>query len=209
MLFLGGRWVQPSTSQIIEVISPATQEKIGQVPLAAPADVHAACAIAREAFDNGPWPRMSPLERQEVLAEVVTILNERAQEFKQLLALETGQPSGIIDMMQFGSGLASLQFYATAAEKFVWREVRDGIYGPTLVTREPIGVVGAVIAWNVPFFLACSKLGPALLAGYTVVLKPAAETPLSAILLAEVFAEAGLPEGVPSVVPVDPTPAVH
>jgi acyl-CoA reductase-like NAD-dependent aldehyde dehydrogenase len=97
-----------------------------------------------------------------------------------------------------------LQYFATAVDKFAWKEVRDGIYGQTLVLREPVGVVGAVVAWNVPFYLACNKLGPALLAGCTVVLKPAAETPLSTNLLAEVFSEAGLPPGVLSVVPGGP-----
>src|ERR1700744_771709 len=200
-LFIGGAWTEPSTSEVIEVFSPATGQKVGQVPLAAEADVNAACAAARKAFDEGPWPRMTPTERQAVLAKVAAAVEERADEFKHLLTLETGQPAAIIDILQFGPGLASLQFVANAADKFPWHEVRDGIYGQTLVLREPIGVVAAVVAWNVPFFLACNKLGPALLAGCTVVLKPAAETPLSANLLAEAFAEAGLPEGVLSIVP--------
>ncbi|WP_445270961.1 aldehyde dehydrogenase family protein, partial [Streptomyces sp. DSM 41634] len=95
-------------------------------------------------------------------------------------------------------------YYAGAADKYDWKDIRDGIYGQTLVIKEPIGVVGAVIAWNVPFFLACNKLGPALLAGCTVVLKPAGETPLTTNLFAEVLTEAGLPEGVLSVVPGGP-----
>ena len=87
-----------------------------------------------------------------------------------------------------------MKYYATAADKFVWKDIRDGLYGQILVTREPIGVVGAVIAWNVPFFLAGNKLGPALLAGCTVVLKPRPR-PRFGVPIAEVFAEAGLPEG--------------
>lgn len=200
-LFIGGHWVEPSTTEVIEVFSPATGEKVGQVPLAAEADVDAACAAARKAFDEGPWPHMSPQERQAVLAKAVELINERADEFKHLLKLETGQPATIVDMMQFGAGVSGLQYYAGAADKYTWKDIRDGIYGQTLVLKEPIGVVGAVIAWNVPFFLACNKLGPALLAGCTVVLKPAAETPLTTNLFAEVLADAGLPEGVLSVVP--------
>lgn len=203
-LFIGGVWTEPSTSEVIEVFSPATGNKVGQVPLATEADVNAACAAARKAFDAGPWPRMTPAERRAVLAKVAAAVEERADEFKHLLRLETGQPAPIIDILQFGAGVSALQFVANAAEKFPWQEVRDGVYGQTLVLREPIGVVAAVVAWNVPFFLACNKLGPALLAGCTVVLKPAAETPLSANLLAELFAEAGLPEGVLSVVPGGP-----
>ncbi len=202
-LFIGGTWTEPSTSEVIEVFSPATGKKVGEVPRAAKADVDAACAAARSAFDEGPWPRMTPTQRQAVLTKAIAMVEERAEEFKQLLTLETGQPATIIDIMQFGSGVASLKYFA-AADKFTWKEVRDGIYGQTLVLREPVGVVGAVVAWNVPFFLACNKLGPALLAGCTMVLKPAAETPLSTNLLAAVFAEAGLPLGVLSVVPGGP-----
>ena len=131
-------------------------------------------------------------------------MEERADELKFLLAAETGQPPTIVDMMQYGAAMSAFQYYAGAADKFTWKDIRDGVYGQTLVVREPIGVVGAVTAWNVPFFLAANKLGPAFLAGCTVVLKPAAETPLSVFAMAEIFAEAGLPEGVLSIVPGGP-----
>jgi len=203
-LFIGGKWVEPSTERVIEVYSPATGEYVGKVPWASAADVDAACAAARKAFDEGPWPRMAPEERQAVLANAVKLINDRADEFKFLLKAETGQPQLIVDMMQFGAALSGLQYYSGAADKFTWKDIRDGIYGQTLVLREPVGVVGAVVAWNVPLFLACNKLGPSLLAGCTTVLKPAAETPLTVNALAEVFAEAGLPEGVLSVVPGGP-----
>ena len=203
-LFIGGKWVEPSTSEMIEVFSPATGEYVGKVPMAAAADVDAACAAARKAFDEGPWPTMTPKERQAVISNAGKLIEDRADLFKFLLKIQTGQPPMIIDMMQYGAALSGLQYYADAADKFTWKDIRDGIYGQTLVLREPIGVVGAVVAWNVPLFLACNKLGPALLAGCTVVLKPAAETPFSANALAEVFAEAGLPEGVLSVVPGGP-----
>lgn len=200
-LFIGGQWVDPSSSDVIEVFSPATGEKIGQVPLAVKADVDAAFAAARKAFDEGPWPRLTPKEREAVIAKATALIEERADEFKALLKLETGQPQTIVDMMQYGAAMSTLQFYASAADKFSWKDIRDGTYGQSLVLKEPIGVVGAVVAWNVPFFLAANKIGPALLAGCTIVLKPAAETPLTTNLMAEVFAQAGLPEGVLSVVP--------
>jgi aldehyde dehydrogenase (NAD+) len=200
-LFIGGKWVEPSTSEVIEVHSPATGELVGKVPMAAEADVNAACAAARKAFDEGPWPQMSPAERAAILTAAVKIMGERADELKFLLAAETGQPPTIVDMMQYGAAMAAFQFFAGAADKFTWRDFRDGVYGTTMVLREPIGVVAAVTAWNVPFFLAANKLGPALLAGCTIVVKPAAETPLSLFAMADIFAEAGLPEGVLSVVP--------
>jgi len=172
-LFIGGKWVEPATSDVIEVYSPATGELVGQVPLASAADVDAACVAARKAFDEGPWPQMAPTERAEILGRAVKIMGERAEELKLLLAAETGQPPTIVDMMQYGAAMSSFNYFVGAADKFTWQEIRDGIYGQTLVVKEPVGVVGAVTAWNVPFFLAANKLGPALLAGCTAVLKPA------------------------------------
>lgn len=107
----------------------------------------------------------------------------------------------VIETLQWMGGFGAIQYYANAADAVKWKELRNGAYGQTLVTREPAGVVAAIAAWNVPLFLALNKIGPAFLAGCTVVLKPAAETPLSSFILAEVFAEAGVPEGVLSVVP--------
>ncbi|ORX00123.1 aldehyde dehydrogenase [Mycolicibacillus trivialis] len=200
-LFIGGTWVEPSTDEVIEVHSPATGAYVGKVPLAAKADVDTAVATARAAFDNGRWPATPPAERAAVIAKAVTLMEERKELFTTLLADETGQPPAIIETMHWLGSLGALTYFAGAADDVTWRETRNGSYGQTLVTREPLGVVAAIVAWNVPLFLAVNKLGPALLAGCTVVLKPAAETPLTANALAEVFADAGLPDGVLSVVP--------
>ncbi|OBA60356.1 aldehyde dehydrogenase [Mycobacterium sp. 1100029.7] len=201
-LFIGGTWTEPSTDQVIEVHCPATGEYVGKVPLAAPADVDAAVAAARAAFDNGPWPSTPPKERAAVLAKALALMEERKDEFVSRLGAETGQPPTSVETMHWMSSIGALGFFAgPAADQVKWQEVRTGGYGQTIVHREPIGVVGAIVAWNVPLFLAVNKLGPALLAGCTVVLKPAAETPLTANLLAQAFADAGLPDGVLSVVP--------
>ncbi len=201
-LFIGGKWTEPSTSEVIEVHCPATGEYVGKVPMAAAADVDAAVAAARAAFDNGPWPTTPPKERAAVIANALKLMEERKDGFVKLLGLETGQPPTSVETMQWMSGIGAMNFFAgPAVDQVKWREIRNGGYGQTIVHREPLGVVGAIVAWNVPLFLAINKLGPALLAGCTVVLKPAAETPLSANAFAEVFAEAGLPEGVLSVVP--------
>ena len=202
-LFIGGKWTAPSTDRTIEVHSPATGEYVGRVPLATAADVDAAVAAARKAFDEGPWPSTPPDQRAAVIQAAVKLLEDRKDYFTYLLTCETGQPPTIIETMHWAGSMGSLSFFAGAADKVTWKETRNGAYGQSIVSREPVGVVGAIIAWNVPLFLAVNKLGPALLAGCTVVLKPAAETPLSANALAEVFAEAGLPEGVLSVVPGD------
>ncbi|WP_046317864.1 aldehyde dehydrogenase [Mycobacterium sp. UM_Kg1] len=201
-LFIGGKWTAPSTDQVIEVRSPATGEYVGKVPLAAKADVDNAVAAARRAFDSGPWPSTPPAERAAVIAAAIKLMEERKEQFTRLLGAETGQPPMSVETMHWMSSLGALNFFAgPAVDEVSWEEVRTGAYGQTIVRREPIGVVGAIVAWNVPLFLAVNKLGPALLAGCTVVLKPAAETPFSANLLAQTFADAGLPEGVLSVVP--------
>ncbi|AFN64611.1 Probable aldehyde dehydrogenase [Mycobacteroides abscessus] len=200
-LFIGGVWTEPATDQVIEVISPATGQKVGRCPLASPADVDAAVSAARRAFDNGPWPRLTPHERQAVLQKAVALLESRKDEICKAIADETGAPPMVIETLQWMGGFGAIQYYANAADAVKWKELRNGAYGQTLVTREPAGVVAAIAAWNVPLFLALNKIGPAFLAGCTVVLKPAAETPLSSFILAEVFAEAGVPEGVLSVVP--------
>jgi aldehyde dehydrogenase (NAD+) len=201
-LFIGGKWTAPSTSEVIEVHCPATGEYVGKVPLAAAADVDVAIAAARKAFDSGPWPSTPPKERAAVIAGALKLMEERKDLFTKLLAGETGQPPTTIETMHWMSSMGALSFFAgPAVDEVKWQEIRNGNYGQTIVHREPIGVVGAIVAWNVPLFLAVNKLGPALLAGCTIVLKPAAETPLTANALAEVFAEAGLPEGVLSIVP--------
>ncbi|MGB3475213.1 MAG: aldehyde dehydrogenase [Mycobacterium sp.] len=201
-LFIGGKWTAPSTDRVIEVHSPATGEYVGKVPLAAKGDVDAAVAAARTAFDSGPWPSTPPAERAAVIAAAIKLMEERKDQFTALLGAETGQPPLSVETMHWMSSLGALNFFAgPAADEVSWEEIRTGAYGQTIVRREPIGVVGAIVAWNVPLFLAVNKLGPALLAGCTVVLKPAAETPFSANLLAQAFADAGLPEGVLSVVP--------
>ena len=122
-LFIGGKWTEPATTDVIEVHSPATGELVGKVPLASAADVDAACAAARKAFDDGPWPHMSPQERAAVLGAAVKLMEERADELKFLLAAETGQPPTIVDMMQYGAAMSAFQYYAGAADKFTWRDL--------------------------------------------------------------------------------------
>jgi aldehyde dehydrogenase (NAD+) len=202
-LFIGGKWTDPSTDQVIEVHSPATGEYVGRVPMAAAADVDAAVAAARAAFDTGPWPSTPPAERARVIQAAVKLLEERKDYFTHLLTAETGQPPTIIETMHWAGSMGALNYFAGAADAVNWTDTRNGAYGQSIVSREPMGVVGAIVAWNVPLFLAVNKLGPALMAGCTVVLKPAAETPLTANAFAEVLAEAGLPQGVLSVLPGD------
>ncbi|MGV9869566.1 aldehyde dehydrogenase [Rhodococcus koreensis] len=200
-LYIGGKWVAPATDQVLEVFSPATEELIGSCPVASPADIDDAVAVARRAFDEGPWPQTPPAERGEILAKAAKLIEERGETLNALISSEMGQPPAMVGMMQQTPSLATLNFYAGLANEFEWEQTRTGVFGQTKVLREPVGVVAAVLAWNVPLFLAVNKLSPALLAGCTVLLKPAPESPLSTHVLAEIFAEAGVPDGVISVLP--------
>ncbi|RAY11712.1 aldehyde dehydrogenase [Actinomadura craniellae] len=200
-LFIGGEWAAPAGTATIDVISPHTEEVLGRVPEGTEADIDAAVAAARTAFDHGPWPRMSPAERAEVLGRLSAIYAERHAQMAELVTAEMGSPAGF---SVFGQALIPqmvLQYYVDLAGTYAWEEERQGMLGPVTVRREPVGVVAAIVPWNVPQFVTLTKLAPALVAGCTVVLKPAPETPLDAYLLAEWMVEAGLPEGVVNIVP--------
>ena len=200
-LFIGGDWVEPSSTAVIDVVSPTTLELVGRTPEAQVADVDRAVAAAREAFDHGPWPRMTPAERAAVLTKAAEAIRNDMQGISELITNEMGSPVSWGLLAQVLAPTMILDYYAGLGSTFGFDTVKDGLLGPVLVTKEPVGVVAAITAWNVPLFLATAKLAPALLAGCSVVFKPAPETPLDANRLAEILAEAGLPKGVLSVVP--------
>ncbi|MEU8895436.1 aldehyde dehydrogenase [Nocardia sp. NPDC048505] len=202
-LFIGGKWTAPASSERLQVISPATVEPVGSVPVVERADVDAAVAAARHAFDSGPWPQTPPEERAQVLTRAARLIEERSAELVAALTAEMGAPQLFAQMLNQIPATAALDTYAGLAKSFPWSETRTGMFGTTRVTREPRGVVAAVTAWNVPLFLAVNKLAPALLAGCTVVLKPAPLTPITANMVADIFTDAGLPEGVLSVLPAE------
>ncbi len=200
-LFIGGEWAKPAGTGTIDVINPTTEEVMGRVPDSTEADVDKAVALARDAFDNGPWPRMTPAARGEILTTVSQAIQADMQAFAELITTEMGSPVSWGTMAQVFAPTMILDYYAGLASTFQFDEVRQGLMGEVLVAKEPVGVVGAIAPWNVPMFIAAAKLGPALVAGCTVVFKPAPETPLDAFRLAEVFEQAGLPKGVLSVLP--------
>jgi aldehyde dehydrogenase (NAD+) len=201
-LFIGGTWVTPEGTDTIEVVSPGTEEVVARVPNASAADVDKAVAAARQAFESGPWPRMSPAGRGAVLAKVAEAVTAEMVDLSEVIATEMGSPVSWAQLAQVLAPTMIFNYYAGLAPTFAFDEVRAGVLNPEmLVTREPVGVVAAIAPWNVPLFIAAAKLAPALAAGCTVVFKPAPETPLDAFRLGEIFAEAGLPEGVLSVVP--------
>ena len=201
-LFIGGKWVTPEGTGTIDVVSPSTEEVMGRVPDATTADIDRAVSVARDAFDHGPWPHLAPAERAVILAKVAAAINAQMGELAELITNEMGSPLIFSQLAQVLAPAMIFNYYAGLAATFAFDEVRTGLLSPeVLVTKEPVGVVGAIAPWNVPLFLASAKLAPSLLAGCTVVYKPAPETPLDAFRLAEIFADAGLPDGVLSVVP--------
>ena len=200
-LFIGGTWVPPSGSATIDVVSPHTEEVIARVPEGREADIDRAVAAAREAFDHGPWPRLSPSERADLMAALLGQLQARADEIAVTITQEMGSPISFSHMAQTMASNLLLDYYIRLAREYRFEEVRPGMMGPCLVRREPVGVAGCIIPLNVPLFTIMLKLGPALAAGATVVIKPAPETPLDAIILAEAVEQSGIPKGVVNIVP--------
>ena len=201
-LYIGGEWVQPSSSATIDVYSASTEELIGQVPDGTPEDIDRAVAAARTAFDDGPWPHMSPVERAEVLGRLSQALQARATDLADLISSENGSPKQWSLMGQVFSSTMVLDTYVGLASQYQWVETRAGMMGnPVRIRRAPVGVVAGITPWNVPLFIAALKLGPAMLAGCPMILKPAPETPLDSYILAEAAIEAGVPAGVINIVP--------
>jgi aldehyde dehydrogenase (NAD+) len=190
-LFIGGDFVKPESGKYFNTINPATEERLSRVALANDADVDKAVKAARKAY-RGPWSRMKPADRGKYIYRIARIIQERAREFAAIESLDGGKP--IREARDVDVPLASAHFfyYAGWADKleyaFPGRKVR------------PMGVAGQIIPWNFPLLMAAWKVAPALACGNTVVLKPAETTPLTAMKLAEVIADAGLPEGVVNIV---------
>ncbi|GAA2253184.1 aldehyde dehydrogenase [Streptomyces amakusaensis] len=202
-LFIGGRFTDPLGRATIEVVSPHTEQIIGRVPHASRADVDRAVATARTAFDQGPWPRLPLAERAAVIGRIRDAIAVRHEELARSISSQSGSPYSWSVLAQALGAMMVWDACLTVARDFPHEETRAGALGPLLIRREPVGVVAAVVPWNVPQFTAAAKLAPALLAGCTAILKPSPESPLDSYLLAEITQEAGLPEGVLSVLPAD------
>jgi betaine-aldehyde dehydrogenase len=205
-IFIGGTWQAPATDEKIRTIDPATEEVSGTAPAGSTADMDRAVAAARQAFDEGPWPRMTPAERAEILARAASFHRKRTEEMATLLTSEMGSPITQSVHAQIPVATDLIEYYAGLAGSFPWDETRSTYDEANAdltiaVHREPVGVVAAIVPWNGPQIVAMMKIAPALLAGCTAVLKPAPEACLNFDGLADAFADAGLPEGVLGIVP--------
>jgi len=200
-LFIGGEWVDAASGETFEVIDPARAEVLTEVAEAGVEDVDRAVRAARDAFEGGEWREMSPRARGRLLWKLAERLEERKDEIARVETLNNGKPlfeSGIDVAMT----IQTFEYYAGWTTKIEGETIPVSVpFQFNYTLREPIGVVGAIVPWNFPLNIASWKVAPALAAGCTVVLKPATETPLTALLLADVAAEVGLPPGVLNVVP--------
>jgi phenylacetaldehyde dehydrogenase len=206
-LFINGQWVDSASGKTFETPNPATGEVLASIAEGDAEDIDRAVRAARAAFDTGPWSRMTPSERGRIIWRVGDLILEHAEELAQLESLDNGKP---VLVAQFGDvALAADLFHYMAgwATKIEGNSINISVpYMPganfhSYTLREPLGVVGQIIPWNFPLLMAAWKLGPALATGNCVVLKPAEQTPLTALRLAGLMAEAGVPEGVVNVVP--------
>jgi acyl-CoA reductase-like NAD-dependent aldehyde dehydrogenase len=202
-LFIGGEWVAPASPEPLTVICPTTEEPLGTAPDGTPADIDAAVRAARAALTRSPWAGYTPAERADAMLAFADALEARAEETAAIVTGENGMPTAIARVAEGRGPAATLRYYADLARQMPLEERRTAIGGPgvTVVRREPVGVVAAIIPWNFPQSLMMFKVAPALAAGCTLVIKPAPETALDAYQLADAAAEAGLPAGVVNVVP--------
>jgi aldehyde dehydrogenase (NAD+) len=197
-LFIGGRWEGSAGSDRLQVISPTTEQVIGDVPAPTSDDVDRAVNSARRAFDGGPWPRMSVVERAAYLRRVVDHLTTHSDEATELQIDEMGGTRRFIEANVSAIPLL-LDQVVRDAEQVPLTEVRRGTVGDVLVLHDPVGVVAGIVPWNSPLMAAMTKLVPSLLMGCPIVVKPAPESPLSGYALAEAVEAAQLPPGVVSI----------
>lgn len=194
-MYVGGQWVDPQSAEVHPVVNPATEQVIANVRLGGPGDVDRAVAAARSAFET--WSQVDVGDRADVLAGIAAGLEARAEEIAALITSEVGTPAAASRFLQ--AGLPTMTFWGLAQllRGFSFSEE----LGNSLIVREPIGVVGAITPWNYPLHQVAAKVGPALAAGCSVVLKPSEVAPQSAYLLAEIIDSLGLPPGVFNLVP--------
>jgi len=187
---------------LIEVISPHTEEVIATVPDGTTADIDAAVTAARTTLDTTDWATMPTAERLDIVARFADIYAARMMDMAQVVTDEMGSPISFSQLAQAPAPWMMLNNFLELGRSWQWEETRTGMLGsPVIVRSEPVGVVAAIVPWNVPQFVTMSKLAPALVSGCTMVLKPAPETPLDAYLMAELLEEAGVPPGVVNIVP--------
>ncbi len=205
-LLINGDWVPAASGETLPTLNPATGETLCDVPSGGATDINRAVKAARAAFESGPWSKLTASERGRLLWKLADLLEQNLDEFATLESLDNGKPLGVARVADVPLAVDLFRYMAGWATKIHGRTFPISVpYAPgaqffAYTQREPIGVVGQIIPWNFPLLMAAWKLGPALATGCTVVLKPAEQTPLSALRLGELIQEAGFPPGVVNIV---------
>lgn len=209
-LLIDNQWIGAANGETFATVNPATGEELAQVALAGPEDVDRAVQAARAAFEDGVWKKMSGEERGQMLWKVAELIEQHADELAELETLDNGKPIRVSLRGDIPFAARHFRYYAGLAGKIEGNTIPVTIPSQFVYTlREPMGVVGLIIPWNFPLLMASWKLAPALACGNTVILKPAEETPLTALRLGEIFIEAGFPPGAVNILtgPGEPTGA--
>ncbi len=201
-LWINGEWTDSAGGGKMGIENPATGEQIAEVLDASRADVDRAVQAAKTAFYDGRWSKLTPGQRSLALWKLANLLESRAEEFARLESENTGKPYHFVSLGgDIPFAVDNLRFFATAARDTHGNNAGEYMANYTSIfRREPVGVVGQITSWNYPLMMAAWKIGPALAAGCTIVLKPAPTTPLTTLLLADLLAEAGIPAGVVNIV---------
>jgi phenylacetaldehyde dehydrogenase len=206
-MLINGQWVEAASGKTFPVYNPATGDVVAQVAEGDKVDIERAVTSARAAFESGPWRRMTTSERGRLIWKLSDLMEQHLDEFAELEALDNGKPITIARVADVPLSIDLFRYMAGWATKIEGNTIPISVpYAPgakflAYTLREPVGVVGQIIPWNFPLLMAAWKLGPALAAGCTVVLKPAEQTPLSCLRLGELIQEAGFPSGVVNIVP--------
>ncbi|HXX27435.1 MAG TPA: aldehyde dehydrogenase family protein [Terriglobales bacterium] len=203
-MLIGGKWVEAVSGKTFATYNPASGEVLAHVAEGEKADVDLAVKAARQAFESGPWPGMSPSERSKLLWKLAELIDQNLEELAELETLDNGKPvffSRAVDVPTASDGFRYYAGWATKVEGSTIPISAPGANYLAYTLREPVGVVGQIIPWNFPLIMASAKLAPALAVGCTCVLKPAEQTPLTALRLGELILEAGFPDGVVNIVP--------
>jgi len=202
-MLIGGKWVEAASGKTFETWNPATGEVLARVAEGDREDIDRAVHAARRAFEEGPWPDMLPAERARLLWKVSDLIEQHREELAELETLDNGKPVFFSRIVDVPTAIETFRYFSGWATKIEGNTIPISMPGAkyfAYTLREPVGVVGQIIPWNFPLIMAAWKLAPALAAGCTVVLKPAEQTPLTALRLGELLMEAGVPEGVVNIV---------
>ena len=203
-LFINGEWVDSSHGETLDVEDPSSGKVIAQIVEASDKDVDRAVAAARTAFDDGRWRNMPPVARQKIMNRLADLIEEHADELAELEAIDVGKPKGMAGAIDVPGAAAHIRFCAGWAGKINGETISpytmpgDMMFAYTL--KEPVGVCAQIVPWNFPLLMACLKIAPALAAGCTTILKPAEQTSLTALRLADLIAESGIPAGVVNII---------